>query len=101
MTNSLPCRLRFSGAGVPAPKNLEFDKGGALLGEVEGLGSGVGEVNDATGGRGAAVLDGHPDGLTVAQIGDAEFRAAGESAVGGGELRGGVGSAAGGLVAFK
>ena len=72
-----------------------------MLDEVEGLGGGIGEVDDTVVGSGAMVVDGNPDGFAVAQVGDAKFCAARECAVGGGEFSGGVDAAAGGFVAFE
>ena len=69
--------------------------------EAEGLGSGVGEVDDAVVGGGAVIIDGDADGFAVAEIGDAKFGAAGERAVGGSESGGGVDAAAGGFVSFE
>ena len=69
--------------------------------EVEGLGGGVGEVEDAIVGCGEAVVDGDADGFAVAEIGDAEFGAAAEGGVGGGEFGGGIEVAAGGFVSFE
>ena len=69
--------------------------------EVEGLGGGVGEVENAVGGCWAAVVDGDAYGFAVAQVGDAKLGAAAESGVGGGEFGGGVDAAAGGFVSFE
>ena len=93
--------LRFVGVKTTTSKDFEFDERGALLGEVESLGGGVREVNDPVGRRWAAVVDGDADGFAVAEIGDAEFCAAGKFAVGGSELCGGVGATAGCFVAFE
>ena len=69
--------------------------------EVEGLGGGVREVDDAVAGCGAVVVDGDADGFAVAQVGDAKFCAARECAVGGSEFGGGIDAAAGGFMSFE
>lgn len=82
-------------------ENFDFDESGALLDEVEGTSCGVGKIDDAFGGGGAVVGHGDADGFTVAEIGDAEFGAAGKLGVGGSEFVRRVGAAAGSFVAFE
>jgi hypothetical protein len=87
--------------GLGLAEEFDFDQSGALGDEVEGLGSGVGEVDDTVVGCGAVIVDGDAHRFAVAQIGDAKFCAATECAVGGGEFGGGVDAAAGGFVALE
>ena len=82
-------------------KHFDFDEGGALGDEVEGLGGGVGEVENSVVGCGKAVVDGDADGFAIAEVGDAKFCAAAECGVGGGEFGGGIDAAAGGFVSFE
>ena len=83
------------------PKHFDFDQSGALTGEFESLGGGVGEVEDTVAGCGEAVVDGDTNGFAVSQIRNAKFCAAAECSVGGSELCGGIDTAACGLVAFE
>jgi len=72
-----------------------------LFDEVERARGGERKINDAARSLWSVVVDGDADGFSVAEVGNAEFGAAGKVAVGGGEFFGGVGAAAGGFVAFE
>ena len=82
-------------------KDFDFNQGGALLDEIEGLGGGIGEIDDSVGLRRAVVFYGHANGLAVSEIGDAQSCTASERWVSGGEFGRRVDPATGGFMAFE
>jgi len=64
---------------------VEVDGGDAGADEVDGAGGGAGEVDDAVVDEGAAIVDADLDFAMVGGVGDADERAEGEGAMGGGE----------------
>lgn len=84
-------RLRFLGWHQVQPYALE-----ALVSEVQGLGSAVGEIDDAAGNDRTAVIDPHVDPTPVTQVRDTDPAAQRQGRVRGGQIVHIVGLATGG-----
>src|SRR5215217_2557981 len=85
------------GAGA---EHFEFYSHHPRAEHVELFGGGGGEVDDAAGDEGAAVVDADDDRLAVSDVGHADAGTEGQGAVGGGEAGGVEGLAVGGFSAL-
>ena len=82
-------------------QRLHFDQRRAVPDHVELRGRGVGEVDEAVGDEGAAIVDAHDDAAAVAEVGDARIARKRQRLVGGGHPVHVVGLAAGGVAAVE
>ena len=67
-----------------ASGGFERHLGGAL--QADGVGGGVGEIDDAVAGDGAAIVDADDDAAMIAKVGDANPAAQGKAAMSAGEI---------------
>lgn len=82
-------------------EDFDFDAGEALVFEAEFAGGAGGEVDDATGDEGSAVVEADFEGAAIFEVGDFDAAGEGEGFVGAGDVPGLDFFAEGGVAAFE